>query len=151
MRNKRNETSVFIHVLIQYKITTTHWSGAVQFYFMIWGRKLSYFDKSNLTHASIIQKRPPWPTNNYESNQVLPPVSYYFISKSCYLLITQSGNFPKFKFWNFPLRVTKTTMSHPNYACPSFLTKYYLNKPEMNFRANVRHKFEIWKTSGKMQ
>ena len=39
MRNKRNETSVFIHVLIQYKITTTHWSGAVQFYFMIWGRK----------------------------------------------------------------------------------------------------------------
>ena len=25
------------------------------------------------------------------------------------------------------------------------------NKPEMNFRANVRHKFEIWKTSGKMQ
>ena len=35
-------------------------------------------------------------------------------------------------------------------AC-SIDNAYIENKPEMNFRANVRHKFEIWKTSGKMQ
>ena len=101
MRNKRNETSVFIHVLIQYKITTTHWSGAVQFYFMIWGRKCRILT-NQIWRMLVIQKRPPWPTNNYESNQILPPVSYYSISKSCYLLpnagISLNLNFEIFRW-----------------------------------------------------